>query len=58
MHAARDDPSQAVAHGVCLACYAKHRTMEALKKAVLEKFRTSMISNLRELPPFSAPGHA
>ena len=57
MHAARDDPSQAVVNGVCSSCRARHRTLEAIETAVLEKYRT-MIPELRVLPPLGAPGRA
>jgi hypothetical protein len=54
MTAQRDDPSTAILNGICAECADK----PDLEAAVRAKYRTSLIPDLRQLPPISEPGRA
>jgi hypothetical protein len=58
LHAHRDIPTQVVLQCICPRCYTAHGSLPDLKGAVLAKLRRDVISDLREIPPPSAPGHA
>jgi hypothetical protein len=58
LYAHSDAPTGALAQGICRHCCARYDTEQALRAAVVETYRTGLITDLRELPPLSAPGHA
>jgi hypothetical protein len=50
-HAHRDAPTTAATNTICTRCFAAHQPITRLKAAVLAKLRSTLITDLGELPP-------
>jgi hypothetical protein len=57
LHAYLDNPRHALGHGICDACWAKNPSASALSSLVTDYYRKNVISDLREVPQPSEPGH-
>jgi hypothetical protein len=57
LNAAAPSPTAAFTAGICAACRAAHPD-RALQRATLAGLRERFGISIRELPPFSPPGHA